>query len=170
MIDSAEFSALVAEHAVWLTAFLRGLTACEADAEDAFQDVWLRVLRGCGPDNPRALRGYLAKIARSVVIDRYRRNWRMALMVDDAESALKVSEIETSAPDPAQTFESAATHEEVLAAVRSLPEGPRTVVLMRIEGELSFQEIADILEVPLGTVLTWMRRATTHLKTSLEGK
>ena len=54
-------------------------------------------------------------------------------------------------------------------AVRTLPEGPRQVLLMRIEGELSFKEIASELDVPLGTALTWMRTATLKLKEMLGG-
>lgn len=169
MTDPKAVSALVSEHGVWLSAFLRGLTQCEADAEDSFQEVWLRVLKGDGPHADAATRGYLARVARSVVIDRYRRNGRYETTLDEVdESGLSKAEaLVDEAPVPSARFESASTHEEVLAAVRALPAKLREVVLLRIEGELTFQEIAEELKVPLGTVLTWMRSATKRLKAAL---
>ena len=44
------------------------------------------------------------------------------------------------------------------------------MLLMRIEGELPFREIADELGVPLGTALTWMRAATLKLRKMLGGE
>ena len=74
------------------------------------------------------------------------------------------------APTPGESFEWRATAEDVRHAVRALPKKLRDVVLLRIEGELTFQEIADELAVPLGTTLTWMRSATARLKKTLEKK
>ena len=54
--------------------------------------------------------------------------------------------------------------------LRALPEGPRTVLLLRIEGELSFREIAGELNIPLGTALTWMHAATVRLRKLLGGE
>lgn len=166
MTDEKTISALVASHAVWLTAFLRGLTGCEADAEDAFQEVWLRVFKGHVPSDPKAERAYLVKVARSVVIDRHRKNARYVLSLDDSDA--EKDEMADASPSPAERFETSATREMVLAAIRDLPNGPREVLLLRIEGELTFQEISETLGIPLGTTLTWMRRATARLKKTLE--
>ena len=70
-------------------------------------------------------------------------------------------------PTPGEAFESKATSEDVRRAVRALPEGPRQVLLLRIEGDLAFREIAAELGVPLGTALTWMRTATQKLREML---
>lgn len=166
MANIQEISALVSEHGEWLSAFLRGLTHCEADADDSFQEVWLRLLKQRDAINETSMRAYLVKVARSVMIDRYRRNERYELTLDapceDETSAL--SSLMDEAPPPDEKVEAHSTHDDVLAHIRALPKNLRLVVLMRIEGELTFQEIADELKVPLGTVLTWMRSATTKLK------
>lgn len=166
MTDGVEFSALVAAHATWLSAFLRGLVRCEADAEDAFQEVWVRVFKGGRLDGVASPRAYLARVARSVVIDRHRREARYAESLDvvDESGGNPADGLVDTTPGPAAHVEAASTRADILAAVRALPPGPRQVVLMRIEGELTFQEIADELKVPLGTVLTWMRAATRRLK------
>lgn len=172
MARTEEFSALVAAHGVWLSAFLRGLTRREADAEDAFQEVWMRVFKQGGLPKVSSPRAYLAQTARSVVIDRYRREGREELVLDEPnESGVAPAErLVDAAPLPDVRLGDASTREALRTAIRNLPEGPRTVVLMRIEAELSFQEIADELQIPLGTVLTWMRGATERLKRALRGE
>lgn len=172
MDSSEEFSALVATHAVWLSAFLRGLTRREADAEDAFQEVWMRVFKRGGLPNVASPRAYLARTARSVLVDRYRREGLEDLVLD-APNETGVSPAETlvdAAPLPSVRLADVATREALRSAIRVLPAGPRSVVVMRIEADLTFQEIAEELGVPLGTVLTWMRSAMAKLKKALGGE
>ena len=171
-ISKGEVSALVAAHAGWLSAFLRGLTRSEADAEDAFQEVWLRVLSVSGLKSFGSERAYLARVARSVVIDRFRRDRRLVCLVDKpGETGETMGEVlSDDSPAPGEVVERKSSHEEVLAAVRSLKAEIREVVLMRIEGELTFQEISDVTGVPLGTVLARMRQATDRLKRILRRK
>lgn len=159
MARADEIATLVETHGAWLSALLRGLTRREVDAEDAFQDVWMRLIKLGGLPKGASPRAYLATIARSVVIDRHRREGR--------EEPGEIPDEEVDEATPAERFEARASREEILAAVRALPMGPRAVVLMRIEAELTFREIADRLGVPLGTVLTWMRASTTKLKKAL---
>lgn len=168
MGGNRELSELIATHGVWLSALLRGLTRREADAEDAYQEVWLRLFKAGGLPKGASPRAYLATSARSVVIDRYRREGREELLSEGEDAETLGGEL-TEETTPATRFEAHATHEEILAAVRRLPVGPRTVVLLRIEGELTFQEIADELNIPLGTALTWMRGATRKLRELLGG-
>lgn len=168
-LSESESSALVSAHAKWLSAFLRGLTQSEADAEDAFQEVWVRVFSGANRRIDVSERAYLARVARSVVVDRFRRNGRYVLSLDATPGEEGAAEaLVDVAPTPCEQAERVSAHEAVVAAVRSLRRGPREVVLLRLEGELTFQEIADELEVPLGTVLTWMRVATEALKRKLK--
>ena len=167
--DLKSFSSLVARHSKWLTAYLRGVTPTLADAEDAVQETWVRVIRSCESFRGGSVRAYLTRVARSAAIDRFRRAGRPAVSVDaageDGAALLEVLPDGALAPDAA--FESRATAEDVRRAVRALPENQREVLLMRIEAELSFREIAETMGIPLGTALTWMRAATLRLKKEL---
>lgn len=167
MSSGASIPALVAEHGKWLMAFLRGLAG--EDAEDAFQETWMRVIRFCGSYRGGSVRGYLARVARSVVTDRFRRVGPPTLCLDSVvgDDDSPSADLVDGALPPGESFELRATAEDVRRAVRGLPGRLRDVVLLRIEGELKFQEIADELGVPLGTVLTWMRSATARLKKTL---
>lgn len=163
--DVESLSALVPRHSVWMQAFLRGLLPSAADAEDAFQETWVRVVKSAGKYRGGKVKPYLAVVARSAAMDRLRQTGRfVSLDAEDEEGSSAVESLPDAGPTPGERFESKATSEDVRAAVRGLPEGPRQVLLMRIEGELSFKEIASELGVPLGTALTWMRTATLKLK------
>ena len=171
IMHSASISALVEEHGKWLMAFLRGFCDTLDDAEDAFQEVWVRVMKVGA--NPRAARAYLVKTARSVVIDRLRRKKpevSFDAMVVDNDGGVIDTALPSAAPSPDECYESKATAEDVRRAIASLPVNWRQVVLMRIEGEMEFKDIAAELNIPLGTALTWMRRATEELKRKLGGE
>ena len=167
--DVKSLSALVTGNARWLTAYLRGSLSSDADAEDAFQETWMRVIRSCGTYRGGSVRAYLTRVARSVVIDRFRRNRCPTVSIDatDDDGASLAEATTAPEPSPDEAFETSATADEIRRAVRALPDGPRDVLLMRIENELTFREIAALLGVPLGTALTWMRSATIRLKKAL---
>ena len=172
MLDNASITALVKEHGKWLMAYLRGLCDTLDDAEDAFQEAWLRVMRSRS-EVPNAWKSYLVKTARSVVIDKLRRKHQMesldVMMETDDGGSVDDALIEDEA-SPDERYESKATSEDVRRAIAALPINWREVVLMRIEGEMEFKDIAKDLGVPLGTVLTWMHNATKELKAKLGGR
>lgn len=167
--DVESLSALVQRSSGWLTGFIRGLVPSETEAEDVLQEVWVRVIKSCGSYRGGSMRTYLVRVARSVVIDRFRRSGRQTPILDaeNEEGASLGETLEAEDPPPDEAFETAATAEEVRLAVRELPKGQREVVMMRIEGELAFREIAEVMGIPLGTALTWMRAATLKLRERL---
>ncbi|MBQ6914215.1 MAG: sigma-70 family RNA polymerase sigma factor [Kiritimatiellae bacterium] len=168
--DVESLAALVRRHSVWLQAFLRGMLPAREDADDAFQETWMRVIRAVGSYRGGSVKAYLAAVARSVAVDRLRRE-RASVSLDAAggEGAAVADTVAAADPTPCEAFESKATSEDVRRAVQALPDGPRQVLLMRIEGELAFKDIAAELGVPLGTALTWMRTATIRLREMLGG-
>lgn len=167
--DVSSLSALVERTTKPLTAYLRGMTPSDADAEDAFQECWVRVIRSCGAYRGGSARAYLMRIARSVVIDRFRRLGAPTVSIDADESAGLAESLVSDAPSPDVSVERSASSAAIRQAVRALPEGQREVLLLRIEGELPFKDIADQIGIPLGTALTWMRAATITLRKMLGG-
>lgn len=156
-------SALVSSNAVWMLAFLRGMLRSDHDADDAFQNVWLRVIKSSSSYNGGSVKAYLTKIARSVAIDMLRRKGRYQDMPE--EESCEYPSLEA---DPAQAYEVSSSRVDVKRAIDALEIQEREIVLMRVEGELSFKEIAAELSLPLGTVLTRMRNATIKLKKFLK--
>jgi len=160
-------SALIVRHSPWMSALLRGMLP-DADVEDVLQDTWLKVIRSAHNFRGDGIKSYLGTVVRSVAIDRLRQCDK-TVNLDAEEDDTAQQELIDKAPLPDEKFESAATKEDVLRAVRELPDGPRQVLLLRIEAEMPFREIAEALHVPLGTALTWMRTATLYLKAKLGG-
>lgn len=170
--DVASLTALAVAHSRWLQALLRGLLPSEEDAEDAVQETWLRVIRSAASYRGGNVRAYLARIARSVAVDRFRKSGQPLVPLDAPTSNGETlgETIADGAPAPDAAFETLATSAEVRARVRSLPRPQRDVLLLRLEGELTFREIAEQLGIPLGTALTWMRTATETLRHQLAKK
>lgn len=167
--DVQSLSALVVRHSPWMSAMLRAMLP-SGEVEDALQDIWLKVIRSARGFRGTGLKSYLGSVTRSVAIDRLRKDGRTVSLdvgedADDAPRQIPVDE----SPTPDARFESSATKEEVYRVIGTFAEGPRQVLLLRIEAEMSFREIADELHIPLGTALTWMRTATLRLKEALGG-
>lgn len=168
--DVEALSELILRHERRLMAFLTGLLGI-AEAEDAFQEVWCKVMTRASSYRGGAFAAYLITTARRLAIDRLRRR-RVSISLDESveEGTPWGESIQDLSPSPAEKVEFKATSAEVRESVLGLPLGPRQVVLMRIEGEMSFKDIARELSVPLGTVLTWMHTATQILKREIGGK
>ena len=113
--DVRSLSELVAAHTRWLMAYLRGALPTESDAEDAFQEAWMRVIRFCGSYRGGSVRGYLARVARSVVTDRFRRGGPPSISLDTSsdEEDAPSADLADGAPSPGEAFELRATSEDV---------------------------------------------------------
>jgi RNA polymerase sigma-70 factor (ECF subfamily) len=127
-------------------------------AQDAFVRVWSR-LSEFRPDGN--LRAWLMRITTNMAIDAVRRR---RPQVDIEDLALEA---------PEQGPESAAVSSERAGAVRAalmrLPVQSRTILVLREYQSLSYQEIADLLDVPLGTVKSRLSDARRRLKAELSG-
>jgi RNA polymerase sigma-70 factor (ECF subfamily) len=134
-----------------------------ADAEDLAQDTFVRAFLHFERFDPeRPVLPWLIAIARRLCFDLLRRRKVMAR----AETVLMTG---PPAPGP----ESQASIREQLSrldqALADLDEGPReAIVLFHIE-DMSYRDIAAALEVPMGTVMTWLHRGRAQLKRALEG-
>jgi len=154
----------IVRHSPWMKAILRAMLP-DCEVEDALQDAWLKVLRSSTGYRGDGIKSYLGKVTRSVAVDRLRKNsptLSLDLMAEEDETG-EAEPVDPS-PTPSEHLECTATHEDVLAAVRQLPSGQRQVLLMRLEAEMPFREIAAEMNIPLGTALTWMHQATRRLK------
>jgi len=132
-----------------------------ADAEEAVQDVFMRAfLHGSRFDLTRPLSPWLLTIARRLCVDKLRyKGVRPEYASDDIVVAVP----------PSAEDEVAARQElrHLNAALAQLAEGPReALVLFHVEG-LAYRDIAEVLGVPIGTVMTWLHRTRAHLRTLL---
>jgi RNA polymerase sigma-70 factor (ECF subfamily) len=136
-----------------------------AEAQDVAQEVFLRAHRGLAEFRGDArLSTWLYAIVSRLCLNRLAGGERR--LTRDGEEAL--SRIADARPGPDQTLEQGELAEALSRAIGELPEERRIVVVLRdIEG-LAYEEIAEVLELPVGTVRSRLHRARLDLKEKLE--
>ena len=143
--------------------YVRHLSDDDA-AQDIAQDIWLRVLRGIGRlRDPANLRAWLFGIAHRTWIDTLRRKY--AVFVADIDEADRHEVPDPTVADELEEELSAVEHE--LARLPAIEREALTLFYLR---ELSLQEIAQALDIPVGTVKSRLHRARRMLRRELTGK
>ena len=128
-------------------------------AEDAAQEAFMRAWVNLPSYQPKGcLRNWLYRIAINAALDVLRRKPEERL---EDEEALRM-------PDQVEGPETALIEKEQVAllkqAMKSLPEAARSVLVLREYGGLSYQEIASVLDVPVGTVMSRLNYARNRLR------
>ncbi|KAB0518130.1 MULTISPECIES: sigma-70 family RNA polymerase sigma factor [Pseudomonas] len=145
------------QHHSWLRGWLKGKLHNACDAADVAHDTFVRILGGRHAAQIVEPRDYLATIARGLVIDRYRRNaieqaYKQTLA--ERPEAITISE-----EDKAIIIETLVAVDKALSALGE--RARRIFMLSQVEG-LTYQQIADQLQVSLTTVKKHMIRVLTE--------
>ena len=145
----------------------RWLMRNDADADDAVQDACLRALRSFGGFRGGDGRVWLLAIVRNTCYSKFRRN-----QVREQQTSFD-DEIHGHDPDEPGPEGALLTKLDVAAlrgALEALPEEFREVIVMRELEGLSYKEIADVTQTPLGTVMSRLARGRARLQQSLKTK
>lgn len=136
------------------------LTGNDADAQDLVQEVLLRVRRGLETYRPGSLEGWLSRITTNAFLDEVRRRRRRPTVAlpDDPDRVL------LGAEDADAALASIRLPDDVQDAVRALPEDFRAAVVLCDVVGLSYEEIADRLDIPVGTVRSRIHRGRAALR------
>lgn len=144
------------------------------DAEDLVQETFVKVFRALDRyDTERPFAAWIFTIASRLAIDHLRRRRVQTVSLSVGEPGSSGEERTMDVEDPGlKPDEIASHHEEESNAAKlidSLPEHYRIVVLLRHQQDLSYEEIAQALHLPLGTVKARIHRARALLKDRIEG-
>lgn len=166
------FGLLYQRHRLWVYRRVLSIVRLPDDAADIDQEVWTtlaRQLPGYSPD--AQLRTYLNFIIRSRVTEHFRRRARRPQIADTAagdEGDDPMSRVADEAPLPDRVAESAECLALFEAALKALPVNEANVFLLKEGTDLSWQEIADTLAIPLETARARHRRGVHRLREALE--
>jgi RNA polymerase sigma-70 factor, ECF subfamily len=141
------------------------LTRNHAEAEDLVQETYVRALPAMGRLRAGSnTRGWLFTILRNVWLNQLRK-WRNGPQMIELEvgDGLANSIVEPS-KDSHDLYVSKLEAEQVRAAIQELPIDFREIILLREFEDLSYQEIADVLDCPVGTVMSRLGRARAKLR------
>lgn len=152
--DTQRLEQLYGEMLPSLLGYFRHSCGLAGQAEDLAQDTFLRAWKYRGrlgqANSPRA---FLFGIARHVGLDAQRRLRPVGPLLEEPAQ-------EQEGEDPRL--------ENLREAVTTLPEGLRETLLLKLRHELSYAEIAEVLDIPIGTVRSRLHQAVLKLRQSLE--
>lgn len=174
MADRAAFQTEAMPHMAGLYSAALRMTRNQADAEDLVQETYLKAYRAFdGFEAGTNLRAWLYRILTNTYINAYRATQRRPVVedVEDVEELYLFRHLHglngidsTSAEDAVLD---AMTDDSIKAALESLPEAFRiTVLLADVEG-FSYAQIAEITDVPIGTVMSRLHRGRKALQKAL---
>ena len=168
-----EFEELALAHLDPLYSAALRLTKNERDAEDLVQDTCMRAYRFFDKfERGTNIKAWLFKILTNTFINRYRRKVKERTVVEGVESeAVHERFVSRDATDyaanPEQYFFDRLLSDDVLRAIDALPIDFRLVVILADLQEFSYKEIAEILECPVGTVMSRLFRGRKLLQKNL---
>jgi RNA polymerase sigma-70 factor (ECF subfamily) len=144
-----------------LTRFALSLTRNEADADDLVQETFLRAYRGFDGYQPGSnIRAWLFTILHRARTDTFRRQARSPQTVELPDEGPAVA-------PPQSALE--AGGEAIERALLALPDVFREAVVLRDLHDFTYDEIARMLEIPVGTVMSRIHRGRALLRTALAG-
>lgn len=155
---TSEVERLAREHHGGVFAYAYRLTGTASDAEDLVQQTFLLAMQHIDQLNSwDQARGWLFTIARNLFLKQRQRRAATEQGLTD----------EDEIPERTNAIPEWVDEEALHAALAKLDEPARTVLLMYFFEDLSYQQIADALQIPLGTVMSRLARAKERLKREL---
>jgi RNA polymerase sigma-70 factor (ECF subfamily) len=147
------------------------MTGNRQEAEDLVQETFLRAYRFRHQFQPGTnFKAWLFKIQTNLYRSRYRKQWNSPQSLDDTEEFYLYQHLgpdNAKGDDPAADALDRLGVEEVRRAIEDLPPAYRAAVLLTDVEGFSYKETADILEVPVGTVMSRLHRGRQRLQKKL---
>jgi RNA polymerase sigma-70 factor (ECF subfamily) len=170
--DSNAFGELVRNHYPSIITILYRLCGDEQLAEDAAQEAFIKAWVKLPSYHPQApLRHWLYRIAVNTAHDLMRRRSDESMDDDEIVRTAELTDGTASSAQPGDP-ETALIEKEQSAmlqrALFDLPEASRAVLVLREYGDLSYQEIAHVLDIPIGTVMSRLNYARNRLQSILQ--
>jgi RNA polymerase sigma-70 factor (ECF subfamily) len=162
MIRELEFKVLCQRHRDEIYRYSRALLANTADAEDAAQEVLLRLWNHLPRLNPFNLRAWLLRTTHHYCLDQIRRRSKFAEPMFSDQETLE-ERADELAVHPGLAADSASRLEQARSALAKLPENLRSVFILYEVNGLRYREIAKTLEIPVNSVKVYLWRARQQL-------
>ena len=170
--DREAFARLVDVHKRPMLGLCVRLLGDREEARDAAQEAFVRAWSAIGAYDPsQPFAPWLLRIARNHCIDLARRRAQLGRVValdaasEDGEPPLELADPAAASAD--EQLAQAQLAASVGVAVEALPANYRTVIQLFHVEHMSYKEIAAVMDVPIGTVMTWLHRARARLREAL---
>jgi len=170
--DTEALGELVEKYKGPLFGFIYKFSEGREDADEVFQEVWVRAIKNMNRYRQKNLLSWLFRIAHNLMIDRIRkRKPVLSLETPAHEDGLALSErLPGAGLSPAEETGGHALGRRIEAAASKLPFEQREVFWLRMQADLSFKEIARIQKCSINTALARMQYAVSKLRKDLAGE
>jgi RNA polymerase sigma-70 factor (ECF subfamily) len=169
--DQEQFGDLVERYQGRLVNYLFRLVRSPQEAEDLAQEVFLKLYRALDRYDPRyKFSTWLFRVAQNAAIDQIRKRRLQMVSMDrqgDSDGGSGTWEFASSEPSPYGNLRNLERGEAIQAAIDQLPWDYRELVVLRHFAELSYDEIATLKKMPLGTVKNKLFRGRQMMKERL---
>jgi len=172
--DRVAFAELLRRYQGYVDKILYNLAPDWQDRGDLAQEIWIKVYRKINTlQDPTKFKGWLGRIATNLFYDQLRKKKRFAtpisldasITTDDDEFSW---ELPSDLPLPEENLTTVEFYDQLRDAIASLPDTFRTTIVLREIQGLSYEEIAEITQVSLGTVKSRIARARNRLQLLLK--
>jgi RNA polymerase sigma-70 factor (ECF subfamily) len=162
--DRNAFGELVRRHYQGMVRVVYQMCGDTALAEDATQEAFIRAWVNLPSFQPTApIRSWLYRIAINAALDVLRKKPEISIEEE------QVTMITDQNPGPESALMEKERTAMIQQAMKDLPEASRSVLVLREYGELSYQEISKVLDIPIGTVMSRLNYARNRLREILRG-
>jgi RNA polymerase sigma-70 factor, ECF subfamily len=145
-----------------LRRYLLGFSLAVPDSEDIIQETFLALFQHLRQGKPRQnLRGWLFRVAHNLALKKYQRSRQDSKNIPELTMATENSFIDP-APNPEDQFAITQTQKRLMTVLQGLPEQNRRCLYLRAEG-LRYREIAEVLDMSLGSVSLCLERSLAHI-------
>ena len=172
--DRVAFAELLRRYQAYVDKILYNLAPDWQDRSDLAQEVWIKVYKKISSlQDPVKFKSWLARITTNLFYDQLRKRKRYATPLS-LDATIKVNdddlkwEIPSDSPLPEENLTTTEFYDKLRAAIADLPDTFRTTIVLREIQGLSYEEIAEITQVSLGTVKSRIARARNKLQQLLK--
>lgn len=165
--DDLAFEELIEAYSPRLFRTIRRLAQDDGEAEAIVQETFWRVWRNLAHYNDdRLIFPYLVTIA----VNQMRDRWRSERWLDDADFAEVADQLPEDSALPETLVQAQQDREQLVHAVQKLSSAYRAVIVLRYQADLSYEEIAQALNIPVNSVRVHLHRAKRQLRQLLESE
>ena len=162
------FEAVVERHQRRVYTFARYYLGKAEEAEDITQEVFIKLWQKRRQIDAEGTRAWLLKVPRNACFDRLRRRQSAAKVFADDPDDRVVERVSAADPDPEARAAAADFRRHLRQALGQLTDPMKSIVILREIQGLRYQEISDVLGVPLNTVRVYLHRGRRRLREELK--
>jgi len=167
-IEEERFRETAVGHLDGLYAYAMTLTCNRAEAEGLVQETYLRAMNAFGHLRPESnLKNWLFTILRNIRLNQVGNRLDTPSIIEMDEPGRRHEFQDKPLKGPLSLYFSKVQEADVRAAIEKLPDAYREVIVLREFEEFSYEEIAQVLDCPVGTVMSKLSRAREKLKDML---